>query len=540
MNSAELLVKCLENEGCKVIFGLPGEETIEILEALHSSSIDFFLTRHESTASFAANAYGRMTLKPGVCLSTLGPGATNLATGVADAYLDRAPLLAITGQTQSSNLGMLRHQLINLPEFFKPITKWTAVLGNGDVIPEKIRKAYTVAKSIPMGPVHLDFPVDIQSQKTIKNPLPKEKTWIVQEPIIVEKLRLVADKINQAEFPVMITGLGCVRRGEYESVRIFAENYSLPVITTPLSKGILPSTHELSFGVIAPLCARTTLNLIQQSDLIITVGYDFQEVDVKMWVKKGAEIIHIDNLPADVDEAYNPCFEVLGNIGAILNALSKLAIKRINVGEIVNYKQMITRELFNKIESEEFPVNPQQLIKDLRNATDDNAVICVDTGALKYLMTRYWNVHAKRTLFLSIGLASMGFAIPAAIAGSIVFPKKQIVAVIGDGGLQMSLSDLPTIVEKKIDMTIVVFDNSSFGIVAAKQNIAGKKIFGTTLHNPDFCKIAEASGLKAFDITKTGDVYPTLKEALNNGVPSLVHIPVQRTEVEIMRQSKLK
>jgi acetolactate synthase-1/2/3 large subunit len=245
-------------------------------------------------------------------------------------------------------------------------------------------------------------------------------------------------------------------------------------------------------------------------------------------------------LPADVDEAYNPCFEVLGNIGAILNALSKLAIKRINVGEIVNYKQMITRELFNNQEYEEFPVNPQQLIEDLRNATDDNAVICVDTGALKYLMTRYWNVHANRTLFLSIGLASMGFAIPAAIAGSIVFPKKQIVAVIGDGGLQMSLSDLPTIVEKKIDMTIVVFDNSSFGIVAAKQNIAGKKIFGTNLHNPDFCKIAEASGLKAFDITNTGDVYPTLKEALNNGVPSLVHIPVQRTEVEIMRQSTLK
>ncbi|MDP6613024.1 MAG: thiamine pyrophosphate-binding protein, partial [Candidatus Hydrothermarchaeota archaeon] len=181
MKSAELLVKCLENEGCKVVFGLPGEETIEILEALRSSSIKFFLTRHEATASFAADAYGRMTLRPGVCLSTLGPGATNLATGVADAYLDRAPVVAITGQTQSYKLGMQRHQLIGLQEFFRPITKWTALLGNGDVIPEKIRKAYTVAKSTPMGPVHLDFPVDIQAYETMKNPLPKEKKWIVKE-----------------------------------------------------------------------------------------------------------------------------------------------------------------------------------------------------------------------------------------------------------------------------------------------------------------------------------------------------------------------
>lgn len=538
MKSAELLARCLEKEGCKVVFGLPGEETIEILEALRSSSIRFFLTRHEATASFAADAYGRMTLKPGVCLSTLGPGATNLATGVADAYLDRAPMVAITGQTQSYKLGMQRHQLIGLQEFFRPITKWTALLGNGDVIPEKIRKAYTVAKSIPMGPVHLDFPVDIQAQETLKTPLPKEKKWIVKEPIVGEKLRMVAEKIKEAEFPVVVTGLSCVRRGHHESLHRFAEAYALPVVTTPLSKGVLPAGHELSFGVISPLCPRVTLELIQQSDLIITVGYDFIEVDVKLWVKKSAEIIHIDYIPADVDESYNASIEILGNIGAVLDALTKLAGERRKREALKDYKQMITEELSRGSESMDFPVKPQRLIKELREATEKNAIICVDTGALKYLMTRYWRVYAKRTFFLSNGLAAMGFAVPASIAGKLIFPGRQVLAIVGDGGLQMSLSDLPTIVENRLDITIVVFDNSCYGILAARQATGGKEIFGTTYTNPDFCRIAEASGIRAYEVESARDVASTLEQALSDGVPSLVHVPVQRTEVEIMEQSK--
>jgi acetolactate synthase-1/2/3 large subunit len=538
MKGAELLVKCLENEGCRIVFGLPGEETIEILEALRNSSIRFFLTRHEATASFAADAYGRMTLKPGVCLSTLGPGATNLATGVADAFLDRAPMVAITGQTQSYKLGMQRHQLIDVKEFFRPITKWTALLGSGDAIPEKVRKAYTVAKSIPMGPVHLDFPVDVQAMETAKTPLPREKKWIVREPILGEKLRLVAEKINNAEFPVVVTGLSCVRRGHHEALRRFAEAYGLPVVTTPLSKGVLPAGHELSFGVISPLCPRVTLELIQRSDLIITVGYDFIEVDVKLWIKRNAEIIHIDYLPADVDESYNASIEVLGNIGAVLDALTKLAGGRKKSRELADYKRKITRELTRGEDSEAFPVKPQRLIKDLRMATEKNAIICVDTGALKYLMTRYWRVYAKRTFFLSNGLAAMGFAVPAAIAGKLIFPGRQVLAIVGDGGLQMSLSDLPTIAENGLDVTIVVFDNSGYGIVAAKQVTEGKEVFGTTYANPDFCRIAEAGGIKAYRVESAGELTATLQEALNDGTASLVHVPVQRTEVEIMRQSK--
>lgn len=538
MKGAELLVRCLENEGCRIVFGLPGEETIDILEALRDSSIRFFLTRHEATASFAADAYGRMTLKPGVCLSTLGPGATNLATGVADAFLDRAPMVAITGQTQSHKLGMQRHQLIDVKEFFRPITKWTALLGSGDAVPEKVRKAYTVAKSIPMGPVHLDFPADVQAMETAKQPLPREKKWIVREPILGEKLRLVAEKINTAEFPVVVTGLSCVRRGHHGSLRRFAEAYGLPVVTTPLSKGVLPAGHELSFGVVSPLCPRVTLELIQRSDLIITVGYDFIEVDVKLWIKRDAEIIHIDYLPADVDESYNASIEVLGNIGSVLDALTRLAGGRRKSRELAEYKRRITRELTRGEDSEAFPVKPQRLIKDLRMATEKNAVICVDTGALKYLMTRYWRVYAKRTFFLSNGLAAMGFAVPAAIAGKLVFPGRQVLAVVGDGGLQMSLSDLPTIVENNLDVTIVVFDNSGYGIVAAKQAVEGKEVFGTTYVNPDFCRIAEAGGIKAYRVESARELTATLQEALSDGAASLVHVPVQRTEVEIMRQSR--
>lgn len=539
MNGAELLVRCLETEGCEIVFGLPGEETIEILDALRDSSIRFFLTRHESTASFAADAHGRMTLKPGVCLSTLGPGATNLATGVADAYLDRAPMVAITGQTQSYKLGMQRHQLIDVKQFFNPITKWSALLGSSDAIPEKVRKAYRVAKSIPMGPVHLEFPVDIQAQGTDKTPLPQVKKWIVKEPIIGEKLQVVAEKIMRAEFPVVVSGLTCVRRGHHKSLQRFAEAYGLPVVTTPLSKGVLPAGHELSFGVISPLCPQVTLELIKRSDLIITVGYDFIEVDVKFWMKEGAEVIHIDYLPADVDESYNASIEVLGNIGSVLDALTRLAGEKKIRPELREYKRRITEELTQGEDSEDFPLKPQRLIKELRNATERDAIICVDTGALKYLMTRYWRVYVKRTFFLSNGLAAMGFSIPAAIAGKLIFPRRQVVAVVGDGGFQMSYSDLPTIAENRLNITIIIFDNSSYGIVAAKQEYKGKEVFGTTYTNPDFCKIAEACGLKAYQVESSGDVASTLEEALSDGRPSVVRVPVQRSEVDILRQATL-
>jgi acetolactate synthase-1/2/3 large subunit len=538
MKSAKLFMKCLESEGCKVIFGLPGEETLEIMEAIEDSSIRFFLTRHEATASFAAGAYGRMTMKPGVCLSTLGPGAVNLAIGVADALLDRSPVLAVTGQTESSKLGMQRHQLINLEEFFRPLTKWTAVLINGDAVPEKVRKAYRVAKTIPMGPVHLDFPVDVQSQETNKLPLSKETKWIVREPIDPKKLKEVAAKIESASFPVVVTGLSCVRRGHHVALQKFAEAYSLPVVTTPLSKGVLPAGHELSFGVISPLCSTVTLKLIDQSDLIITVGYDFIEVDTSFWLRRGTEVIHIDYIPADVDESYNASVEILGNIGVILDALTKLSKGRKKSELLGSYKQGLVQDLSQGSDSDAFPVKPQRLIRDLRSASEKNAIICVDTGAVKYLMTRYWRVYAKRTFFLTNGLASMGFAVPAAIAGKLVFPERQVFAVAGDGGFQMSLSDLKTIVANNLDINIVLFDNSGYGIVAARQEISGKRVFGTTFENPDFCKIAEAAGIRAYSVQGASEIIPAIQEALNDGKASLVHVPVERSEVEIMKALK--
>lgn len=533
MKGAELFISCLENEGCKIIFGLPGEETLEILEAVKDSSIRFFLTRHEATASFAANAYGRMTMQPGVCLSTLGPGAVNLAIGVADAYLDRAPLLAVTGQTESSKLGMRRHQLIDLQEFFRPITKWTAALLNGDSIPEKVRKAFRVAKTVPMGPTHLDFPVDVQSQETSKSPLPRETKWIVKEPIDPQMLKEVAKKIDMAGFPVIVTGLSCVRRGHHESLRKFAEAYDIPVVTTPLSRGVLLSGHKLDFGTISPLCSRVVIELLRKADLIIAVGYDFIEVDTSRWLKPGTEVIHIDYIPADVDESYHASIEVLGNIGVVLDALTKLAKRRKKM-PLAEYRERLARDMSEGESSNVFPVKPQRLIRDLRDACDKNAVVCVDTGAVKYLMTRYWKIYARRTFFLSNGLASMGFAVPAAIAGKIVFPERQVLAVVGDGGLQMSLSDFKTISENNLDITIVVFDNSGYGILAAKQQDLNVDIFGTRFGNPDFCKIAEASGIKAYSVQKANDVLPTIQEALTDGRASLVHVPVERDEARLM------
>ncbi len=538
MNGAELFVRCLENEGCKVVFGLPGEEVLELLEAIKDSSIRFFLTRHEATASFAADAYGRMTLKPGVCLSTLGPGAVNLSIGVADAFLDRAPMIAVTGQTEGYKLGMQRHQMIDQGEFYRPITKLSMMLANSGIIPEKVRKAYRVAKTVPMGPVHLDFPADVQLQETDKSPMSGSTRWIVKEPIIPKGLKEVAAKIERAKFPVVVTGLSCVRRGHHESLRRFAEAYGLPVVATPLSKGVLPAGHEHSFGVVSPLCSRVTLDLLDRSDLVITVGYDFIEMNTMLWLKgPQVEVIHIDYIPADVDAYYNVSTEILGNIGVVLDALAGLSKgpRKSNRGQLARYKQELKNDLSAGSDSDIFPVRPQRLIKDLRQVTQKNAIVCVDTGAVKYLMTRYWRVYAKRTFFLSNGLASMGFAIPASIAGKLVFPGRQVLAVVGDGAFSMSLSDLKTITENDLDITIVLFDNSGYGIVSASQEAAGKSVFATTLANPDFCAIAEAAGMKSYDVTRTGDITDALKEAFDDGRASLVRVQVAREEVRILK-----
>ncbi len=541
MNGAELFVKCLENEGCEVVFGLPGEEVLELMEAIKDSSIRFFLTRHEATASFAANAYGRMTLKPGVCLSTLGPGAVNLSIGVADAFLDRSPVIAITGQTEGYKLGMQRHQMIDQVGFFNPITKLSMMLADGDIIPEKVKKAYRVAKTVPMGPVHLDFPADVQIQETDKTPLPGSTRWIVKEPIIPRGLKDVAAKIEKARFPVIVTGLSCVRRGHHDSLKKFAEAYGLPVVATPLSKGVLPAGHEHSFGVVSLLCSRVTHDLLDRSDLIITVGYDFVEMNTSLWLKgPQVEVIHIDYVPADVDASYNVSMEILGNIGVVLDALTGLskAPRKTNLGILAGYKEELRRDLSGGSDSDTFPVKPQRLIKDLRQVTQKNAIVCVDTGAVKYLMTRYWRVYAKRTFFLSNGLASMGFAIPASIAGKLIFPDRQVLAVIGDGAFSMSLSDLKTITENKLDITIVLFDNSGYGIISASQVATGRSVFATEFANPDFCAIAEAAGMKSYDVRRTGDVIDTLKEAFDDGKASLVRVPVAREEIDILKAGR--
>jgi acetolactate synthase-1/2/3 large subunit len=530
MNTAELLVQCLENEGVRYIFGLPGEENLHVLEALRNSSIQFITTRHEQGAAFMADVYGRLTGKAGVCLSTLGPGATNLMTGVADANLDRAPLVAITGQVGTDRMHIESHQYLDLVAMFAPVTKWNTQIVRPSNTAEIVRKAFKIAQSEKPGAVHIDLPENIAAMPAPGQPLTKdsqEKTFASFQSI--EK---AAEMISKSVNPMILVGNGAIRANASKMLTDFATRLNIPVANTFMGKGVIRYTHPLALWAVG-LQQRDYISCgFDRADLVIAIGYDLIEYSPKKWNPDGTiPIIHIGVNPAEVDSSYIPVVEVLGDIA---DSLQEILYRAERTGKPDPYalelRAEIRNDYFHYSNDDGFPIKPQKIIYDLRQVMGAEDIVISDVGAHKMWMARHYHCERPNTCIISNGFAAMGIAIPGAIAAKLVHPEHHVVAVTGDGGFMMNCQELETALRVGTPFVTLIFNDGGYGLIEWKQhNHFGHSSF-IKFGNPDFVKLAESMGLKGYRVESATDLVPILKDALEQTIPAVIDCPVDYTE----------
>lgn len=530
MNTAELLVRCLENEGVRYVFGVPGEENLDVLQALKKSSIQFITTRHEQGAAFMADVYGRLTGKAGVCLSTLGPGATNLMTGVADANLDGAPLVAITGQVGTDQMHIEAHQYLDLVAMFAPVTKWNAQIVRPSNTPEILRKAFKRSQSEKPGAVHIDLPENIAAMPAVGQPLNKDqlnKTYAAFQTITE-----AAAAISQATNPLILVGNGAIRAKASVSLTEFATQLNIPVANTFMGKGVIPYTHPLALWSVG-LQQRDFINCaIENTDLVIAIGYDLIEYSPKKWNPDGKiPIIHVGANPAEIDSSYIPIVEVIGDISDSLDEILRRANRQ---GKPDPYALGLWADIRADYEQyaldDGFPIKPQKLIYDLRQVMGPEDIVISDVGAHKMWIARHYHCDRPNTCLISNGFAAMGIAIPGALAAKLVYPERKVVAATGDGGFMMNSQELETALRVGTPFVTLIFNDGGYGLIEWKQqNQFGESSF-VRFGNPDFVKLAESMGLKGYRVESTTDFIPTLKTALAQDVPAVIDCPVDYRE----------
>ncbi|WP_013325217.1 acetolactate synthase large subunit [Gloeothece verrucosa] len=530
LNTAELLIRCLENEGVEYIFGLPGEENLHILEALKHSPIKFITTRHEQGAAFMADVYGRLTGKAGVCLSTLGPGATNLMTGVADANLDGAPLVAITGQVGTDRMHIESHQYLDLVAMFAPVTKWNKQIVRPSITPEVVRKAFKVAQSEKPGAVHIDLPENIAAMPVQGLPLKidsQEKTYASYR-----SLNMAATAISKANYPLILAGNGIIRSHASEALTEFATALNIPVANTFMGKGAIPYTHPLALWTVGLQQRDIITCAFERSDLIIAVGYDLVEYSPKRWNPDGTkQIIHVGLAPAEIDSSYIPLVEAVGDISDSLMDILKRADRQGKENRVAAGLRAELRAEYEYYANDDgFPIKPQKIIYDLRQVMGPEDIVISDVGAHKMWMARHYHCDTPNTCIISNGFAAMGIAIPGALAAKLVHPDKKIVAVTGDGGFMMNSQELETALRIGTPFVTLIFNDNGYGLIEWKQmNQFGESSF-IKFTNPDFVKFAESMGLKGYRVESAKDLIPILETALKQDVPAVIDCPVDYGE----------
>jgi acetolactate synthase-1/2/3 large subunit len=530
MKVAELIVKCLENEGVEYIFGLPGEENIDITDALLSSKIRFILVRHEQGASFMADFYGRLTGKAGVCLATLGPGAINLTLGTADAQLDSAPLVALVAQGSLDRLFKESHQYVDLLHLFRPITKWGDMLVLPDTTPEMVRKAFKQAQSERPGATVIVVPLDVARAESQASPLPLAQPQ-PQNPAPAQVARTVK-LFNEALNPIVLAGYGVCRSRASEALVRFADRLQVPVATTFMAKGVIPDNHPMALGTIG-FMQHDYLNFgFDQADVVVTVGYDLVEYPPESWNPHGdKKIVHIHRGVAEVDKAYILAVGIQGNIAETLDAIAAAATPRRGQQPLSTLiRNLLKEELETAAEDQSFPLKPQKIVADLRRALKETDIVLCDTGALKMWMARLFPCYQPDTCLISNGLATMGFSLPGALAAKLVYPDRQVVAVMGDGSFLMNSQELETAVREGIPFVVLIWRDDHYGLIKWKQEIELGRPSFVKFTNPDLVKYAETFGIRGYRIEAAGDLLPTLQEALAANRLAVIECPVDYSE----------
>jgi len=529
-SAAKLLVRCLEAEEVELIFGIPGEENLDLIDALADSPIRFITTRHEQGAAFMADVYGRLTGKAGVCMSTLGPGATNLVTGVADANMDRAPIVALAGQAATTRMHKESHQVLDLVSLFKPISKYAAQILEPETVPEVVRKAFKVAQSEKPGAAFIDFPENIAKMQVPNTPLPVRRERLPMAP--ESHLKKAAELIDTAENPLILAGNGVIRTHAHLELQAFAEALQIPVVNTFMAKGVVPFfKNPLALGT-AGLQAGDYENCgFRDADLVITVGFDMVEYHPYLWNPNHSHrIIHIDTTAAEVDQDYLPDIELVGNIARNLRRLAHLGIppKQTRIGR--QLRQALIEEMNRCAHSDAWPLKPQKIIWDLRTVLPRDGIAVVDVGAHKMWMARMFRAEQPNTCIISNGFASMGIALPGAIAAALTYPDRPVVAVSGDAGFLMNMQELETAVRLGVNLVVLIWNDGGYGLIEWKQQRQFGRSAYVNFGNPDFVQLAHSFGAHGVRIDRAEALQPTLRAAFAKGGVHIIDCPVDYSE----------
>jgi acetolactate synthase-1/2/3 large subunit len=535
--AADVFVECLEAEGVRRVFGIPGEETLDLNHALHESSIEFVPVRHEQGGGYMADMYGRLSGRAGVCLGTLGPGALNLVTAVADAYLDRAPLVALTGQRALEWMHKESHQFVDLVEVLRPITKWNARVASPEIIPEVVRKAFKVAEGDKPGATHLELPEDVMAQPLEASPLPRRR--LAHPEPAARELARAAEIVCRAERPVVLAGNGVLRARAAPALREFARATGIPVAETFMGKGGLDYEDPRALGTVGLHDRDYELAGFDDADLVIAVGYDLVEHAPEHWNPRGDKtIVVIDTVPAEIDAYFVPEVELVGDIYHVLMRLAEECreprSRRDETRISTRLRDLVLGRLEAARDDDAFPMSPPRALWELRRALGPTDMLVSDVGLHKLWIARMFPAHEPNTVLIANGLAGMGFALPGAIAAKLVYPERRVVAVSGDGGFLMNAQELETATRLRTAVVNVIWEDNRFGSIAWKQQQRFGERFGTDVRNPDFVALAESYGLPAWRCGSAAQFGQHLRHALGLDVPSLIVLPIDySTDVAI-------
>lgn len=540
MKASDLFVNALEAEGVEYIFGVPGEENLDLLESLRNSSIKLILTRHEQAAGFMAATYGRLTGKAGVCLATLGPGATNLVTAAAYAQLGAMPLLMITGQKPIKSSKQGRFQIVDIVQMMQPLTKYTHQIASGDNIPSRVREAFHVIEEERPGAAHLEFPEDVATEQTSAVVLPKSRS---RRAIADDKtIDRAIEMIQAAKHPLLLIGAGANRTSTSKMLGQFIEATGIPFFSTQMGKGVVDERHPLFLGNAALSADDFLHRAIENADLIINAGHDVVEKPPFFMQPDGFEVIHVHFSSAAVDPVYFPQLEVVGDIANSIWQLKQGVTppSTWDFSLFMQIKSHVEEHLKLCIDSFAFPICPSRLVADVRQVMPSDGIIALDNGVYKIWFARNYKAHQPNTVLLDNALASMGAGLPSAMAAHLVYPRRRVMAICGDGGFMMNSQELETAVRLKMDLVVLILRDDAYGMIKWKQAGMGFDNYGLDFGNPDFVRYAQSYGAQGHRVESADQLLPMLEECHNSKGVHVIDCPVDYSDNDRILNREIK